>query len=88
MAADDAAVFYLPESVAIKKLAAVTPEQISEAFDRRDLQVYTDSEAFRHFVFEQDFSNSVLLLMSSGTYGGLDLKELGEKIARTGEQLH
>lgn len=78
--ADEAIVFYLPESVAIKKLAAVTPEQISEAFQRNDLQIYTDAEAFRKFMYEQDFKDSVLLLMSSGNYGGLDLKELITRI--------
>ena len=80
-AADVAVVFYLPESVAIKKLAAVSPEQISKAFERNDLKIHTDAAAFKDYVFEQDFDNSVLLLMSSGNYGGLDLEEVKEKIA-------
>lgn len=75
-AADVAVVFYLPESVAIKKLAAVSPEQISTAFQRSDLKIHTNAEAFKDYVFSQDFNNSVLLLMSSGNYGGLDLEEL------------
>jgi len=75
-AADVPVVFYLPESVAIKKLAAVSPEQISAAFQRSDLQIHTNAKAFKDFVFSQEFNNSVLLLMSSGNYGGLDLKEL------------
>ena len=75
-AADVPVVFYLPESVAIKKLDAVSPEQISEAFKRNDLEIQTNSETFKDFVFSQDFNNSVLLLMSSGNYGGLDLKEV------------
>ncbi|MEQ9583066.1 MAG: Mur ligase family protein, partial [Arenibacter sp.] len=62
-AADVAAVFYLPESVRIKKLEEVTPEQISEAFEREDLQIFTDSEDFKNFVFGQEYDNSVLLLM-------------------------
>ncbi|WP_273565919.1 UDP-N-acetylmuramate--L-alanine ligase [Maribacter halichondriae] len=79
-AADEAIVFYLPESVAIKKLDAVSPEQISEAFKRDDLQIFTESAAFHEFVFGVDYKDSVLLLMSSGNYGGLDLKVLKEKI--------
>ena len=75
-AADVAAVFYLPESVRIKKLEEVTPEQISEAFERDDLQIFTDSEDFKNFVFGQEYDNSVLLLMSSGNYGGLNLEEV------------
>ena len=75
-AADNASVFYLPESVKIKKLKEVTPQQISDAFQQNDLQVFTNATAFKDFVFEQGFDNSVLLLMSSGNYGGLDLIEL------------
>lgn len=75
-AADVAVVFYLPESVAIKKLAAVSPEQISNAFQRNDLEIQTDATAFKTFVFQQDFEDSVLLFMSSGNYGGLDLGEI------------
>ena len=78
--ADEAIIFYLPESVAIKKLAAVTPEQISQAFERNDLKIFIDASAFRDFVFEQDFSDSVLLLMSSGNYGGLDLGKVKEVV--------
>lgn len=73
-AADEAIVFFLPESVKIKKLKEVTPEQISQAFERNDLEIYTDASAFKDFVFGQNYKDSVLLLMSSGNYGGLDLE--------------
>ena len=79
-AADVAVVFYLPESVAIKKLDAVSPAQISSAFKRKDLEIHTNADEFKKYVFEQDFDNSVLLLMSSGNYGGIDLNELKSKI--------
>ncbi|NNG08528.1 MAG: peptidoglycan synthetase [Arenibacter sp.] len=79
-AADVAAVFYLPESVRIKKLKEVSPEQISEAFQRMDLQIFTDAEVFRNFVFGEEYDNSVLLLMSSGNYGGLNLDEVKELV--------
>lgn len=79
-AADVAVVFYLPESVAIKKLASISPEQISSAFERNDLQIHTNAAAFKDYIFDQDFENSVLLLMSSGNYGGLDLNEVKAKI--------
>ena len=81
-AADEAIVFYLPESVKIKKLKEVTPAQISQAFERDDLQIYTNANAFKDFVFGQDYKNSVLLLMSSGNYGGLDLEALKSLIER------
>lgn len=79
-AADEAVVFFLPESVKIKKLKEVTPVQISEAFERNDLKIFTESEAFKEFVFGQNYDDSVLLLMSSGNYGGLDLKAVKQLI--------
>lgn len=81
--ADVAVVFYLPESVAIKKLAPVSTEQISGAFERNDLTILTEAANFRDFVFDQDYNDSVLLLMSSGNYGGLDLNEVAGLIDDT-----
>ncbi len=78
--ADVAVVFYLPESVKIKKLKEVTPAQISDAFGHDNLQIYTQATEFKDYIFSQDFDNSVLLLMSSGNYGGLDLDEVKKKI--------
>lgn len=78
--ADEAIVFYLPESVQIKKLEAVSPDQIRNAFQREDLQIFTNAETFRNFVFEQHYKNTVLLFMSSGNYGGLDLNEVKEMV--------
>ena len=75
-AADTAVVFYSPDAVAIKKLDEISKEQIEQAFNREDLIVYTNPEAFKSFLVVQDFTNSVLLLMSSGNYGGLDFDEV------------
>ena len=80
-AADVAAVFYSPHAVSIKKLDPIEQEQIFEAFGRKDLKVFTDPDAFREFLFAQDFQHTNLLLMSSGNYGGLDLQAVSELIA-------
>ncbi|WMI69687.1 UDP-N-acetylmuramate--L-alanine ligase [Mangrovimonas sp. YM274] len=71
-AADVAMVFYSPHAVKIKQLEEVTHQQIADAFERDDLIIYTDPEAFKDYLFSQDFTNNALLLMSSGNYGGLD----------------
>lgn len=75
-AADEAVVFYSPEAVEIKKLQEISERVIFNAFDRKDLKIFTDPQTFQIFLKEQDFKNSVLLLMSSGNYGGLDFDEL------------
>lgn len=77
-AADVAVVFYSPHAVEIKKLEAITKEQIATAFKRDDLIIYTNPDDFKRFLFSQDFNNIALLLMSSGNYGGLDFGEVKE----------
>ena len=76
--ADKAVVFYSPKAVKIKKLDAVSSAQILNAFQREDLLVFTDPAAFQDYLFEQDFNNTSLLLMSSGDYGGLDFEKVKE----------
>jgi UDP-N-acetylmuramate: L-alanyl-gamma-D-glutamyl-meso-diaminopimelate ligase len=79
-ACDEAVVFYSPEAVKIKRLNEVTKEQIEKAFQRDDLKIYTEPKSFQDFLFAQDFTNTALLLMSSGNYGGLDFETLIQKI--------
>ncbi|OIQ28096.1 MAG: peptidoglycan synthetase [Bacteroidetes bacterium MedPE-SWsnd-G2] len=75
-AADEAVVFYSPHAVEIKKLEAVSHQQIAEAFEREDLKIFTNSEDFKQYLQHQEFRNKTLLLMSSGNYGGLDFDEV------------
>ena len=78
--ADIAVVFYSAETVKAKQLEGVTEEHITEAFKRDDLKIFTDTRLFRDFIFKQKFANSVLLLMGSRNYGGLDFDAIKEYI--------
>lgn len=73
--ADKAVVFYSPHAVEIKRLEKITEAQIKDAFERDDLIVYANPIEFREFLFSQNFENTVVLLMSSGNYGGLDFDQ-------------
>ena len=75
-AADEAIVFYSPDAVAIKKLEEVSEQQIFDAFKRNDLKVFTNPQDFKNYLFQLNFDNSALLMMSSGNYGGLNLEEV------------
>ena len=74
--ADKAVVFYSPSAVKIKQLEEVSEIQIKEAFQRKDLIVYTDPQLFKEFLVAENLANTALLLMSSGNYGGLDFEEV------------
>ena len=75
-AADVAVVFYSPDAVKIKQLEEVTYDQIAQSFKRDDLIIYTNPKDFKDFLFSYDLTNSALLLMSSGNYGGLNFDEV------------
>ena len=75
-AADTAVVFYSPHAVEIKNLQPISKEQIAHAFRRKDLVIFTDPHEFKNFLFQQNFKNNNLLLMSSGNYGGIDFSEI------------
>lgn len=74
--ADKAVVFYSPHAVKIKQLDSVSEEQISNAFQRDDLIIFTNPAKFKEFLFSQNLHQSAVVLMSSGNYGGLDFEEV------------
>ena len=81
-AADVAVVFYSPDAVKIKQLEEVTYDQISDAFKRNDLIIYTNPEEFKGFLRKHHLKESALLLMSSGNYGGLNFDEVKGMISQ------
>lgn len=74
--ADEAVVFFSPEALEIKKMQPISTDQIREAFDKDGLIVYTTAQEFKEHLQTLDYSSVVLLLMSSGNYGGLDFEEI------------
>ena len=78
--ADEALVFYVPESLEIKGLPPVSPEDIKNAFANKSLEIYTSGPELEAFLIGKDYKDSVLLFMSSGNYGGLDMKALAAKL--------
>ncbi len=78
--ADVAVVFYSPEALKIKRLEALTEDQIARSFQRDDLKIFTDPKQFAEYIEQTEYKNVVLLMMSSGNYGGLDLEILKNKI--------
>ncbi len=81
-AADSAVVFYSPHAVLIKELEEIKITQIEDAFDRKDLVVFTNPADFKTYLFTQDYKDTSLLLMSSGNYGGLDFSEIKKYISK------
>jgi len=77
-AADSAIVFYDPHAVELKRLPPIPVERVKRAFAREDLIVLNDPIAVMGEVRKGIGGDSVLLMMSSGNFGGLDLQALSE----------
>ncbi|WP_375434027.1 UDP-N-acetylmuramate--L-alanine ligase [uncultured Hymenobacter sp.] len=79
-APDVAVVYFNPHVLEHKRLPPLAPEQVAQAFNRPDLQVFTDSKQLAHYLHTQNWQDANLLMMSSGTFDGLDLKQLAAEV--------
>jgi len=78
--ADTAVVYYNPETIRHKKLEMFPEEEVRQAFDKKGLLVFTGRESLEQFLLTQGWENAVLLLMSSGTFSGMNVNQMTEKI--------
>ena len=79
--ADLPIVFYDPEALKIKNRPPISPEEIVVAFDLPELRVFTEPQKLKDHLLELDYHQKVLLMMSSGNYGGLDWDALKSKLS-------
>ncbi|MGB2164543.1 MAG: UDP-N-acetylmuramate--L-alanine ligase [Flavobacteriaceae bacterium] len=79
--ADLSIVFYDPEALKIKNRPPISPEEIVVAFDLPELRVFTEPQKLKDHLLKLDYHQKVLLMMSSGNYGGLDWEALKSKLS-------
>jgi len=73
---DKAIVYFNPKAIAHKKLEAITEKEVYDAFKRDDLIVFTQSKKLERYLMSLNWKNQNLLMMSSGNFNGLDLKNI------------
>jgi UDP-N-acetylmuramate: L-alanyl-gamma-D-glutamyl-meso-diaminopimelate ligase len=77
---DVAIVYFNPHTIEHKKLEPITVQDVKEAFNRPDLMVFTKSEDLQNYLQKIKYNQTNLLLMSSGNFDGMDLKDFAQKI--------
>ena len=77
--ADEAIIFYDPETLRIKNRAPILQENIEQGFGHSSLQVFTQASQLQTSLLEKNFSNVVLVMMSSGNFGGINWGALRER---------
>lgn len=79
--ADHALVYYSPEVVAHKKLEPISIELVSKGFGG-GIHVVNNTTEVLAFIHEKCKKDTVLLMMSSGNFDGINYDTLGEELAR------
>jgi UDP-N-acetylmuramate: L-alanyl-gamma-D-glutamyl-meso-diaminopimelate ligase len=80
--ADTAIVFYSPHTLEMKRMPAISEEEVKNFFNREDLLVFQKTKDLEDYLKSLNWDERNLLLMSSGTFGGLDLKALTDRILK------
>ena len=77
--ADVALVYYSPNVLAHKNLPSLSPTEVGASFET-PVEVFTEVEVLYNHLCSQTYSNTNLLLMSSGNFNGLPLDDLIPKV--------
>jgi len=80
--ADIAFVYYNPEVIQHKHLKDINPEQVKKAFGGKNITVFTDTNELQAKLRSMNFDDSVLLLMSSGNFSGINLLEFAKELLK------
>ena len=78
--ADEAFVYFNEETILHKRLEKIEKKDVYDAFGTSNLKVFTSSKELQSHLFSKDWTNSNLLMMSSGTFDGLDFNKIADKI--------
>lgn len=78
--ADEAIIYFNPETIKHKRLAEIKPEQVAEAFGGNNVEVFTDSQLLQEKLLSYQWQNANLLLMSSGNFSGINFKGFAKEI--------
>lgn len=81
-AADEALVYFNPDVVKHKKLDPISLDEVKKGFGG-NVVVVDKTKDVQAFIHSKTWTNSVLLMMSSGTFDGINYKELGEELLLT-----
>lgn len=80
--ADMAFVYFNPKVIEHKRLTPITKEKVREAFGTENVEVFTESAALQERLKGISYSNAALLMMSSGTFDGVNVKEFATELLK------
>ncbi len=79
-AADEAIVYYNPETLKHKGLPEITKDEVKNAFSSKNVKVYNSSEKLMSYLRSMNYNKEVLLFMTSGNFDGIDINDFAEEL--------
>jgi UDP-N-acetylmuramate: L-alanyl-gamma-D-glutamyl-meso-diaminopimelate ligase len=80
--ADSAIVFYSKHALELKRMPGLPVEKVLEGFAKQGLIVMNDKETLWNWLQDQSYTNTNLVLMSSGNYDALDMLTFAKQITQ------
>jgi UDP-N-acetylmuramate: L-alanyl-gamma-D-glutamyl-meso-diaminopimelate ligase len=80
--ASKAIVFFNPEVVAHKKLPTIDTDDVKKGFKNEKLIAINDSYQLKELLLASAEGECIILLMTSGSFSGMDMKALAEEIIK------
>ena len=74
--ADESIVYFSKTTLESKKMQKIDIKDIVNAFNNSDLLVFDDALKLKEYLFSLNYNKSVLLMMSSGSFGNIQFDEL------------
>ena len=78
--ADTAFVYFNPKVVEHKRLTPITTDEVAAAFATPNVRVFTDSAELQAALREINYADTALLMMSSGTFDGMNIPEFEKEL--------
>lgn len=78
--ADIAYVYFNPKVIEHKHLQAINPDDVKKAFASDKVRVFTDTNLLQAELRSLTYDNDALLMMSSGNFSGVNIKEFANEL--------
>ena len=73
---DTAIIYFNPKAIVHKGIKGITKKQVCDAFRRKDLIVFTNSEELEQYLSSLVWKDQNLLMMSSGNFNNIKIQNL------------
>lgn len=73
-AADEAIVYFNPSTLQHKQMPELNPDFVTKSFNHSNSTIYTESDEVKQYIKNAADENTVILIMTSGNFDGIDFK--------------